>query len=329
MEFFMKLLSAVVVLLSMLAAPQSADAALSCPAGQQAVAADTCGPCPKGTFKKTSGTGNCAPANAGYHVPETGMTKQIGCPGGTYSSSPGGVSCVKCGAGMYSARLKAPTSQVCQTAGRGYYAAKSGSVSQTPASAGYYVSGLGQMRQTACPAGTYNPKTKQTSKNACITVGAGYYADGARSDGTAATKQTACPAGTFSAQNKARSVTACKTVPAGYYADGAAPNGTAATRQTACPAGTYNPKTKQTSRNACITAAAGYYAAAAGSASQTRCAANYQSAAGSTGCTVTLYNSPGDYYNHWGRKAAPGTKGKSPHKCKDGKNWKKSAQACK
>ena len=241
----MKLLSAVVVLLSMLAAPQSADAALSCPAGQQAVAADTCGPCPKGTFKKTSGTGNCAPANAGYHVPETGMTKQIGCPGGTYSSSPGGVSCVKCGAGMYSARLKAPTSQVCQTAGRGYYAAKSGSVSQTPASAGYYVSGLGQMRQTACPAGTYNPKTKQTS------------------------------------------------------------------------------------RNACITAAAGYYAAAAGSASQTRCAANYQSAAGSTGCTVTLYNSPGDYYNHWGRKAAPGTKGKSPHKCKDGKNWKKSAQACK
>ena len=291
-----------------------------------------CTECTKGNWKAGTQTRDdatrnqtCAQAGKGYYVDTVGASEQTPCPDGSAALAKGQTSVTKC---------------LCK---KGYFSA-AGYGPCTIASSGNYVSGTGQKAQTPCPAGTY--ATGEGSKS-CTSATAGNFV--AESGSSA---QTPCPAGTYSKGVKSKACTPC---PAGTYASGegnqsctsatagnfVAESGLAA--QTPCPAGTYSKSAKST---ACTPADAGYYVSSTGAtvqikfpagtyaagtktASCTSCSPGTSTVTGSTSQESCLYNSPADYYSSWGGKAAPGTKGGNPQKCKSGKNWKTSQQACK
>jgi len=169
-----------------------------------------------------------------------------------------------------------------------------------------------------CPSGYFSQSIGAIGKSSCFGSGTGNYAAGpgaitneACGGGTYQTKNVAgscrnCPAGTWHNRSKQSSKLKCIDADNGRYVPA---NGAAS--QTACAAGTYNANTGKT---ACTSAVAGKYVSSVGAKSQTTCpVGTYSTNAKSSACT----------------SCSPGTKGKSPHKCKTGKNWKKSAQACK
>ena len=259
------------------------------------------------------------------------------CPPGTWvhtwvQSGHNVYQCTECTKGNWKAgtqtRDDATRNQTCAQAGKGYYVDTVGASEQTPcpdgsaalakgqtsvtkclckkgyfsaagygpctiASSGNYVSGTGQKAQTPCPAGTY--ASAEGSKSCTSATAGNFVAE------SGASAQTPCPAGTYSKSAKS---TACTPADAGYYV-----SSTGATVQIKCPAGTYAAGTK--------------------TASCTSCSPGTSTVTGSTSQESCLYNSPADYYSSWGGKAAPGTKGGNPQKCKSGKNWKTSQQACK
>jgi hypothetical protein len=283
--------------------PQAANAA-NCPPGYGGDKCEGCGPGfyssigapspgePSGSF--------CSPTQPGMYTtkPANTYNDQIKCPVGQYGNKlRGATACRPCPQGSYTERDAAPTKDpYCKKAPAGYYAP----------------TGWAEKKPIPCPAGTYQGSP---GRGLCIDAPVGYYTKIA----SAATNVYACPKGTYADAVKS---TACKPCPAGTYQGGTgqaacidAPVGyyvkvaTAATEVFKCPKGSYADAVKST---ACKS-----------------CAPGITTAEGSTSKTACLYSSPADYYNHWGAKPAPGTKDNSPHKCKDGKNWKTSEQACK
>lgn len=210
---------------------------------------------------------------------------------GWYVDVRGAVEPTKCPTGSRSRSSEGKNVSACSCED-GYYSA-TGRAPCTIAAPGHYVSGKEKKTQTSCKSGNY---AFGEGNKVCVAATAGHYVPN-----DAANAQTPCQEGSYARGTKSVSCTAAS---AGHYVPKAG-----ATAQIKCSVGTYASGTNTVSCKSC--------------------GAGTTTAAGNVSQTACLYDSPGDYYNHWGRKPAPGTKSKSPHKCKDGKNWKKSKQACK
>jgi len=258
--------------------------------------------CPAGTWVKTwlqSGHNvyQCTPCSEGRYnrtaKKRDDATQTESCNKalkGYYVDVTGATEPTQCPAGSRSRSSEGKSVSACSCE-EGYYSA-TGRAPCTIAAPGHYVNGKEKKAQTPCKAGTY---AAGEGNKACVTATAGHFVANAAADA-----QTPCQAGTYASGT--RSI-ACTAASAGNYVPEAG-----ATAQIKCPTGTY---TSGTSTVSCTSFGAGT-TTATGNVSQTAC----------------LYDSPADYYNFWGGKPAPGTKSNSPHKCKDGKNWKKSKQAC-
>lgn len=209
---------------------------------------------------------------------------------GYYVDVTGATEPTKCPAGSRSRSSEGKSVSAC-TCEEGYYSA-TGRAPCTIAAPGHYVNGTEKKAQASCKAGNY---AVGEGNKACVAATAGHFVAN-----DAADAQTPCPAGTYASGTKS---TSCTPASAGHYVPKAG-----ATVQSKCPTGTY--------------------ASGTNTVSCTSCGAGTTTTVGNVSQTACLYDSPGDYYNHWGRKPAPGTKSNSPHKCKDGKNWKTSKQAC-
>ncbi len=224
--------------------------------------------CAAGTYQPSTGQSSCIDASAGYFVPSTAATSQIGCAVGTYQPSTGQSSCIDASAGYYVSTTASASQTACAA---GTYQSSTGQSSCIDASAGHYVALTGSTSQNPCSTGTYQPNTGRTS---CFVASAGHYVDS-----TGAISQTACPAGTYNPNSGSTSSSVCLDTDAGYYSN----SGSSA--QTACAAGTYQPNTGQPS---CIDAPAGAYVSGTAATSYSSCQAGaYQPSTGQTSCLTS------------------------------------------
>ena len=229
---------------------------VDCPAGFYCPSAQNYPvPCPKGTFRATTGAASvsdCTSCTAGSVCSLTGLTAPNDeCDAGYY-----------CPAGTAFSRTVEPADGNAITSNA---VLPTGVTRAIECPAGHYCpSGSGTA--TVCPAGTYNSVNGQRIRGACLSCPAGKYCDGTANtqpDGDC-TAGHSCPVGSSSAtQNEA---------PAGSF------SGAGASSSTLCYPGTFQNSTGQSS---CLPCTAGNYCPGFGSSSETTCTAGNYCPAGS------------------------------------------------
>jgi hypothetical protein len=140
-------------------------------------------PCLPGTYKATTGTGDCTQCPAGYPCPYYGSTtyelglycapgyycpvgsrfpNEFPCPAGTYSDSITITSASQC--------TQCPQKFAC------YAGTNTLTKPRVPCAAGYYCpAGTQYPTQHPCPAGTYSPSTDNYASSQCIVCPPGMY----------------------------------------------------------------------------------------------------------------------------------------------------------
>jgi len=162
--------------------------------------ADSCGPCPAGTYCPNPGTSAPTPCKAGHFCPEGAGAAQA-CPRGTFYGSTGlydSRGCTACTAGYYCPQMGQTavdtTNHLCDA---GFYCSGGASrpeptdaTTGSRCPAGRYC-GQGVSAPSNCPAGEYGPFIGAVKEDDCVLCRPGYYCLGSSS--ADATSQ--CPAG--------------------------------------------------------------------------------------------------------------------------------------
>ena len=221
---------------------------ISCSAGYYKSSADTCSPCPIGTYRPTingNGIASCTSCPSG-RISNIGSTSCTPCPSGYYKVN--GNNCNHCPAGTYRDTIGGDTISSCNTCPVGTYSSIIGSTNINNC--------------IDCPIGTISNQIGATNNLSCIPCIAGEYRSASMNPGGSCSM---CPDGSISARGSFE----CSICSRGKYSGGlTAMDHTICNN---CPSGRFSSSLGATSIDACTSCGSGKYSSVSGATSENTC----------------------------------------------------------